>query len=90
MWQWARGDRKAAAAVALASVALVTGITAVATWGDGSPEPWIWFSITTGPLGVVGGIAAWTHATAKAAFVVSLLVTAFWLFIFFSLRSGET
>jgi hypothetical protein len=82
---WAKRDVTRTTASALAAVALVTGVTAVATWGDGSPEPWIWFSIVTAPLGVVGGIVTWYRTGGKAAFVVSGIVTAFWLLVFLSL-----
>jgi hypothetical protein len=83
--QWAGGEPRAATAAALAAVAFATGVTAVATWGDGSPQPWIWFSIVAAPFGVVGGIAAWSSTVARAALGVSVLVTAFWLLVFVSL-----
>ena len=76
---------RAVIAPSIGAVALITGVLAFATWGDGSPEPWIWFSIIAAPLGVVAGIVDWSRTSGKIALAVSLLVGAVWLVLLYQL-----
>jgi hypothetical protein len=83
----------ARAVIAVAGCGVLTGILAVATWGDGDPGPWIWISVVCAPLATALGGVAWlagraSGALARAATLVSAVVTAFWAFVLASLIAG--
>ncbi len=78
-------------AAVVTGVAVLAGVLALVTWGDGDPGPWIWISIPAAPLGMVLGAVAWRadrSGLARAALVVGLLVGLFWLLVFTWLISG--
>jgi hypothetical protein len=82
-----------AGAAFIAGCALMAGVLAVATWGDGDPGPRIWISLACAPLGLVAGIAAQVFRGGRAALgavVVSAVVSAFWLLVFISLLTSRT
>jgi hypothetical protein len=86
-------DGVARAVIAVAGCGLLTGVLAVATWGDGDPGPWIWISVVCAPIATALGSIAWLAgrapgAGARSATVVSALVTAFWAFVFASIVAG--
>ena len=86
-------ERVARAVIAVAGCGLLTGVLAVATWGDGDPGPWIWVSVVCAPTATALGGITWLAgrtpgALARASTVVSALVTAGWALLFVWLISS--
>jgi hypothetical protein len=81
----------AGAAATVSGAAVAALLLALATWGDGSPEAWIWISLAAGPLGLIGGGVALARGGGRTALIAlagSGLVCAFWLVLLFSLARG--
>ena len=79
-------------AATVSGAAVAATLLALATWGDGNPEPWIWISFAAGPLGLLAGGVARARGGGRTALIAlagSGLVCAFWLYVFFSFVSSD-